>query len=68
MRRPQQVAAGQTLATQVLEVELVPRQPDPGQPALDLSLERWSLRSCAEVVLEASGVELRVLEPELVPA
>jgi exopolyphosphatase/guanosine-5'-triphosphate,3'-diphosphate pyrophosphatase len=48
---------------QLLEVELVPRLPDPGDAAPDLSLERWSLRSCAEVVLEASGVELRVLEP-----
>ncbi|QVL52191.1 MAG: Ppx/GppA family phosphatase [Cyanobium sp. M30B3] len=48
---------------QGLEVELVPRQPGPGEPAPDLSLERWSLRACAEVVLEASGVELRVPEP-----
>jgi exopolyphosphatase / guanosine-5'-triphosphate,3'-diphosphate pyrophosphatase len=48
---------------QGLEVELLPRQPGPGEPAPDLSLERWSLRACAEVVLEASGVELRVPEP-----
>jgi exopolyphosphatase/guanosine-5'-triphosphate,3'-diphosphate pyrophosphatase len=50
---------------QVLEVELVPRQPGPGEPAPDLSLERWSLRAGSDVVLEACGVELRVLEPAL---
>jgi exopolyphosphatase / guanosine-5'-triphosphate,3'-diphosphate pyrophosphatase len=48
---------------QVLEVELVPRRPGDGEPCADLSLERWSLRSCADVMLEASGVELRVREP-----
>ena len=48
---------------QVLEVELQPRQSGSGEPAPDLSLERWSLRACAEVVLEASGVELMVPEP-----
>lgn len=48
---------------QVLEVELQPRQSGSGEPAPDLSLERWSLRACAEVVLEASGVELMVSEP-----
>nr|MCH9714650.1 Ppx/GppA family phosphatase [Cyanobacteriota bacterium] len=47
----------------VLEVELVPQQAEPGEQPADLSLERWSLRSCADVVLEASGLELRVLEP-----
>ncbi|MFN5194888.1 MAG: Ppx/GppA phosphatase family protein [Cyanobacteriota bacterium] len=30
-----------------------------GEP-VDLSLERWSLRSCAPVVAEATGLELRV--------
>jgi exopolyphosphatase/guanosine-5'-triphosphate,3'-diphosphate pyrophosphatase len=48
---------------QAVAVELVARLPDSGEAPPDLSLERWSLRSCAEVVLEASGVELRVLEP-----
>jgi exopolyphosphatase/guanosine-5'-triphosphate,3'-diphosphate pyrophosphatase len=50
---------------QVLEVELLPRQPGPGEPGPDLSLERWSLRACSDVVLEACGVELRVREPAL---
>jgi len=48
---------------QVLEVELQPRLPASGEPAPDLSLERWSLRACTAVVLEACGVELRVPEP-----
>ncbi len=46
-----------------MAVELLPRQAQPGEEAVDLSLERWSLRSCADVVMEASGLELRVLEP-----
>ncbi|QPN58618.1 Ppx/GppA family phosphatase [Synechococcus sp. CBW1002] len=43
--------------------------PAPGEPPIDLGLERWSLRSCAEVVLEASGFRLRVAGPdgEMVP-
>ncbi len=48
---------------QVLELELQPRLPASGEPAPDLSLERWSLRACTAVVLEACGVELRVPEP-----
>jgi exopolyphosphatase/guanosine-5'-triphosphate,3'-diphosphate pyrophosphatase len=47
----------------VLELELVPHAAEPGEPVADLGLERWSLRSCAEVVAEASGLELRVREP-----
>jgi exopolyphosphatase/guanosine-5'-triphosphate,3'-diphosphate pyrophosphatase len=46
-----------------LAVELVANAPEPGEEAPDLSLERWSLRSCAEVVMEASGLLLRVPEP-----
>jgi exopolyphosphatase/guanosine-5'-triphosphate,3'-diphosphate pyrophosphatase len=46
-----------------LEIDLVPRPAAPGEEAVDLSLERWSLRSCSDVVLEASGLQLRVLEP-----
>jgi len=46
-----------------LEIDLVPRPTAPGEEAVDLSLERWSLRSCSDVVLEASGLQLRVLEP-----
>lgn len=34
-----------------------------GEPAVDLSLERWSLAACHGVVLEACGLSLRVLEP-----
>ncbi|MEB3321121.1 MAG: Ppx/GppA phosphatase family protein, partial [Cyanobium sp.] len=52
-----------TGADRGLEVDLVPRVPAPGQQAMDLSLERWSLRSCSGVVMEASGLQLRVLEP-----
>ncbi|MGB5134659.1 MAG: Ppx/GppA phosphatase family protein [Prochlorococcaceae cyanobacterium] len=44
-------------------VELVPREVTPGEGAVDLSLERWSLRSCSDVVMEASGLVLRVPEP-----
>ena len=57
------VRPGDGADAQVLELELQPRLPASGEPAPDLSLERWSLRACAEVVLEASGVELRVREP-----
>jgi len=32
--------------------------------AIDLSLERWSLRSCAGAVLESAGIELQVPDPE----
>jgi exopolyphosphatase / guanosine-5'-triphosphate,3'-diphosphate pyrophosphatase len=56
------VRPGDGADAQVLELELQPRLPASGEPAPDLSLERWSLRACAEVVLEASGVELRVRE------
>jgi exopolyphosphatase / guanosine-5'-triphosphate,3'-diphosphate pyrophosphatase len=47
-----------------MEVELVPRQAAPGEPPPELSLERWSLRSCSDVVMEACGLQLRVLEPD----
>ena len=57
------VRPGDGADAQVLELELQPRLPASGEPAPDLSLERWSLCACAEVVLEASGVELRVREP-----
>jgi exopolyphosphatase/guanosine-5'-triphosphate,3'-diphosphate pyrophosphatase len=46
-----------------LEIELVAAASKPGEPPIDLSLERWSLRSCAPVVLEALGLTLRVREP-----
>jgi exopolyphosphatase/guanosine-5'-triphosphate,3'-diphosphate pyrophosphatase len=38
-----------------LRIELVPDRSN-----RDLSLEQWSLESCAETVQEASGVELSV--------
>jgi exopolyphosphatase/guanosine-5'-triphosphate,3'-diphosphate pyrophosphatase len=41
-------------------ITLLPGPPRPGEPPLDLSLERWSLGSCAEVVLEATGLEMVV--------
>jgi exopolyphosphatase/guanosine-5'-triphosphate,3'-diphosphate pyrophosphatase len=54
-----------------LEIELVPSAGQVGEPAADLSLERWSLGACAEVVLEQTGLTLRVpglaLEPWLEP-
>ncbi|WP_225867555.1 Ppx/GppA phosphatase family protein [Cyanobium sp. NIES-981] len=65
-RRPARLIASLTVhqpADGVLELELVPLPAEPGDPPHDLGLERWSLRSCAEVVAEASGLELRVREP-----
>jgi exopolyphosphatase/guanosine-5'-triphosphate,3'-diphosphate pyrophosphatase len=43
-------------------IELLARQGEAGPPT-DLSLERWSLQSCRDVVLEASGLQLIVREP-----
>ena len=64
-RRPAAVIAGlrvQSLAGAV-SIALEPAAPPPGQPEVDLSLERWSLRSCGPVVQEACGLGLRVPEP-----
>jgi len=61
------VRRAQVGEAQILQVTLLPRQADPGDSPPDLSLERWSLSSCAGVVLEASGVELRVPEPAPLP-
>jgi exopolyphosphatase/guanosine-5'-triphosphate,3'-diphosphate pyrophosphatase len=36
--------------------------PPAGEPPLDLSLEEWSLRSCADLVLEATGLRLTVTQ------
>jgi exopolyphosphatase / guanosine-5'-triphosphate,3'-diphosphate pyrophosphatase len=47
-----------------LAIELAPPAPPPGEEPVDLSLERWSLRSCTEVVMEASGLVLKVVEPD----
>ncbi len=65
-RRPAGVIAAIRVhpsAAGVLELDLVPAAARPGEAPPDLSLERWSLRSCADVVLEASGLGLRVREP-----
>ena len=45
-----------------LAVRLLPSFTE-GQGDVDLSLERWSLRSCAPAVLEATGLRLKVPEP-----
>jgi exopolyphosphatase/guanosine-5'-triphosphate,3'-diphosphate pyrophosphatase len=47
----------------LLEVELLPAASRAGEAPPDLSLERWSLSSCAEAVLEGAGLTLRVQEP-----
>ena len=46
-----------------LEISLEPVDPPPGDQPADLSLERWSLRSCGPVVQEACGLGLRVPDP-----
>ncbi len=43
-----------------VRIELVPAPSGPGEPEVDLTLERWSLGSCAEVLLEATGLRLIV--------
>jgi exopolyphosphatase/guanosine-5'-triphosphate,3'-diphosphate pyrophosphatase len=47
-----------------LSIRLLPEPAQPGEPPPDLSLERWGLRSCREVVLEATGLELEVDDGE----
>jgi exopolyphosphatase/guanosine-5'-triphosphate,3'-diphosphate pyrophosphatase len=49
----------------VLEVTLLPTTGEEGDATADLSLERWSLRSCAPAVLESAGIELRVPDPDI---
>jgi exopolyphosphatase/guanosine-5'-triphosphate,3'-diphosphate pyrophosphatase len=69
-RRPAAVVAGleveaegsRSAGTTGLAVRLLPTVAAGETPA-DLSLERWSLRSCAPAVLEASDLRLRVPEP-----
>lgn len=60
--QPVQAAGTKQSATGV-SIALDPLPAPPGEPAVDLSLERWSLRSCADVVQEACGLGLRVPEP-----
>jgi exopolyphosphatase/guanosine-5'-triphosphate,3'-diphosphate pyrophosphatase len=62
-RRPGPVVASvrvRRIDAATFEITLVPEPSPDGEGGLDLSLECWSLRSCAPVVLEASGLELRV--------
>jgi exopolyphosphatase/guanosine-5'-triphosphate,3'-diphosphate pyrophosphatase len=62
-RRPDQVLEAlrvRRLGLAGFEVILQAAPTPDGEPAQDLSLECWSLRSCAPVVLEASGLELKV--------
>ena len=56
-RRPEPVVAslGVNTTPDVLDLVLVPERLNQ-----NLSLEQWSLESCADVVREASGVKLRV--------
>ena len=56
-RRPEPVVASLRVNTtpDVIDLVLVPERLNQ-----NLSLEQWSLESCAEVVREASGVKLRV--------
>lgn len=62
-RRPGPVVASvrvRRIDAATFEITLVPEPSPDGEGGLDLSLECWSLRSCGPVVLEASGLELRV--------
>jgi len=45
-----------------LKISLEPVDPPSGVQPADLSLERWSLAACRDVVLEACGLSLKVLE------
>ncbi len=70
-RRPASVISGLMVqpegrrgeAPDGITVTLLPAPQSEGQPPADLSLEGWSLASCAEVVLEATGLKFRVLGP-----
>lgn len=63
-RRPAPVigAIAVTPRPGVLEIGLEPRPAPAGEAPPDLSLERWSLRGCEAVVMESSGLALRVTE------
>jgi exopolyphosphatase/guanosine-5'-triphosphate,3'-diphosphate pyrophosphatase len=70
-RRPADVIGGikvegdgsRSAGTAGLAITLLPTEDVDGTPA-NLSLERWSLRSCGPAVLEATGLKLRVPEPQ----
>jgi hypothetical protein len=60
---------GPKAAATGVRILLRPQPAEAGQPEPDLSLECWSLRSCADAVAEASGLALGVEGPEgLTPA
>ena len=62
-RRPGRMVASvrvRRLDAASFDITLVPEASPGGEGWLDLSLECWSLRSCAPVVLEASGLDLSV--------
>jgi len=64
-RRPEAVIERLTVLQEgpgALVVTLEPRLGADGSRP-DLSLERWSLLSCAPVVLEVTGLQLLVPEP-----
>jgi len=75
-RRPEPMVAGLRVCAipgpegepEGVSISLEPRPRGPEEAPVDLSLECWSLRSCAEVMLEATGLQLRVEGPEGVPA
>jgi exopolyphosphatase/guanosine-5'-triphosphate,3'-diphosphate pyrophosphatase len=55
-----QVSAAKQALTD-LEISLEPVDTQVGDQPVDLSLERWSLAACRDVVLEACGLSLKVL-------
>ena len=62
-RRPEPLLAGLRLSRRSaagFTIELQPLLPEAAAEPADLSLERWSLRSCAPVVLEATGLQMAV--------
>ena len=75
-RRPEPMVAGLRVRAipglvgepEGVSITLEPRPQHPDEAPIDLSLECWSLRSCAEVMLEATGLQLRVEGTEGVPA
>ncbi|MEB3361728.1 MAG: Ppx/GppA phosphatase family protein, partial [Synechococcaceae cyanobacterium] len=48
-----------------LEITLLPKAVAPGEATADLSLECWSLQSCAAAVAETCGLELTVSPAEV---
>jgi exopolyphosphatase/guanosine-5'-triphosphate,3'-diphosphate pyrophosphatase len=74
-RRPAALIAELEVSTEgprgrptALVIDLKAAASAPGEPPVDLTLERWSLGSCAPVVLELTGLTLRVPGLEGSPA